>query len=113
MSTTNTAQPPHVSNVLMFEVGGYLEKFLEIGRRANAINEKLDSPGKARVWTNYFGAAQGGRTAIVVIEYPSLVAMAQFMARQDTSADWLKLRAEAEASGIKLLSNSVVTELIP
>jgi len=114
-STTAQAQeppPPHVTNVIVLETSGDLGKLADIVKRARMIGEKYGSTGKARVWMTTLAGPNTGNV-VVAVEYPSLVSMAESLSKVNASPDWTRLVADAQAAGIKPVSNSVVVEITP
>jgi len=104
------AAPPRVTEVVVLDVGSNMQKFFDLTKRANAITKQLNSPGKARYWISSWAGPEAGHV-IVTIEFPSLVAMAQSEAQLNASPEFRQWMTEAQASGIKQLSQSIVTEL--
>jgi hypothetical protein len=87
-----------------------MAKFSDLVNRSNAITSKLGSTGKLRTWATTWAGDGTGRV-VVTIEYPSLVSLADSGAKVDASPEFQKWLADARASGIKVLSESLVTEL--
>jgi len=105
------AQEPHVTNVLVFDVGPDLARFMELSKRVKGINDKYGSTGKARIWVAAFAGPDSGRV-IVAVEYPSMASMAQSQEKLNSSPEWRQLVTEVQqTTAIKQLSNSVVIEL--
>ncbi len=84
--TVSFAQGPTVINVLRIDPSGDLEFFLGIVKRARAINERLGTRGKSRVWQATL-AGEGAGAVYVAIEHPSLVTMAQGLAKLQADAE--------------------------
>jgi hypothetical protein len=91
-------------------VGRDLAKFTELSKRAQTINQKYASTGKARMWLAAIAGPDSNRV-IVTVEYPSLVAMAQSISKVNSSPEWMQLVADAQATSIRPISNSVVVEI--
>jgi hypothetical protein len=104
------AEGPAVTEVLIFDVGPSLPKFLELSKRADAIGKKYGGTGKARVWMAAYAGPEAGHV-IVTVEHPSLVSLAQSTAKINPSPEWQKLVADAQASSIKLMSQSIFVEV--
>ena len=115
-ATVPAASPPSegpaVTEVIVFDVGPNMAKFLELTKRANSITQKYGSTGKARFWAAAYAGRDSG-AVIVTIEYPSLVALAQSAAKVENSPEWQQLVADAQASSIKPISDSIVVEVKP
>jgi hypothetical protein len=62
------------------------------------------------MWAAAYAGPQSG-AVIVTIEHPSLVALAQSAAKIEPSPEWQQLVADAQASAIKVVSDSIVVEL--
>lgn len=101
---------PRVTNVIAFDVGRDFAKFMELSKRVGAINEKYASTGKARIWMSEFAGPNSNRV-IVTVEYPNMVAMAQSLSKVNASPEWAQLVADAQATEIKPISNSVLVEM--
>ena len=106
------AGPPHVTEVVVLDVGANMQKFIELSKRVDAIAAKNHAPGHARYWMSTWGGPDSGHV-IIAIEYPSLASLADSIAKMNASPEFAKWLADVQASGIKQLSNSVVTELQP
>ena len=106
------AGPPHVTEVVVLDVGANMQKFIELSKRVDAIAAKTQAPGHARYWMSTWGGPDSGHV-IIAIEYPSLASLAESVAKMNASPEFAKWLADVQASGIKQLSNSVVTELQP
>ena len=104
--------PPRVTDVIVLDVGANMQKFNDLSTRVNAIATKYQSTGKTRYWATMWAGSEVGRV-VVTIEYPSLVSMAESIAKMEASSEFQQWRKDAQASGIKQLSESVVTELRP
>ena len=65
--------------------------------------------GKARIWIAKFAGPDANRV-VVTVEYPSMVAMAQSLSKVNASPEWAQLVADAQATNIRPVSNSVVVE---
>jgi hypothetical protein len=87
-----------------------MQKFNDLSSRVDTIAAKYQSTGKARYWITTFAGAEVGRV-IVTIEYPSLISFAQSQAKMDASPEFQQWQKDAQATGIKQLSASLVTEL--
>jgi len=99
-----------VTQVIVLDVDTNMQKFNDLSNRVDAIAVKYQSTGKARYWITTIGGAEVGRV-IVTIEYPSLISFAQSQAKMDASLEFQQWQKDAQASGIKELSTSLVTEL--
>ncbi len=109
-SAAPPAGPPHVTQVIVLDVGTNMQKFNDLTSRVDAIATKYQGTGKSRYWIATFAGAEVGRV-IVTIEYPSLISFAQSEAKMNASPEFQQWQKDAQASGIKELSSSLVTEL--
>jgi hypothetical protein len=99
-----------VTHVIVFDVGANMAKFLELTKRAAEIAQKNGDTGKARYWASAHAGPNSG-AVIVTVEYPSLVSFAQSETRMQASPEWQKLVADAQATSIKPVSDSIVVEI--
>jgi hypothetical protein len=109
-SAAPSAEPPRVTQVIVLDVGANMQKFNDLSSRVNSIATKNQSTGKTRYWITTLAGSEVGRV-IVTIEYPSLISFAQSQAKMDASPEFQQWQKDAQASGIKELSSSLVTEL--
>jgi hypothetical protein len=109
-SAAPPAGPPRVTQVIVLDVGTNMQKFNDLNSRMDTIAAKSQSTGKARFWITTLAGAEVGRV-IITIEYPSLISFAQSQAKMDASPEFQQWQKDAQASGIKELSTSLVTEL--
>jgi hypothetical protein len=113
VTTVSSAAPPpapRVTQVIVLDVGAHMQKFLEFARRMDAIQTKYQSAGKARVWQSTWAGSEAGRV-IVTVEYPSLRSLAESDDKTRGAPELATLIGELDASGIKVLSDSLVTEV--
>ena len=103
---------PRVNNVLFIDVGGDLPKFLEFFTRFQAIAEKYDSTGTARVWVATLAGPNTGNL-VVVTEFPNLVSMAQTQAKIGPSPEFQQFIVDFAAAGMSVTSNQVLAEATP
>jgi hypothetical protein len=110
VSAADAPAPPHVVEVIVLDVGTNMQKFQELANRIAAISKKQQAGGTVRYYVSTWSGEGAGRV-IVTVEHPSLAALAQSQARRMASPDFQKWQADAQASGLKQLSSSLVTEL--
>jgi hypothetical protein len=108
------AKEPAVAQIIVLDVGpnpsAAIPKLIDMMKRGNALAQKTGNHGKARLWVNTFAGPQAG-TLIVVIETPSLGLLAADGAKMRMDPEWAKLFADVEATGFKVLSESLATEV--
>jgi hypothetical protein len=111
-AVSSAAPPPapHVTEVIVLDVGAHMQKFLELTKRMDAIQSKYQSTGKAHIWEGTWAGSESGRV-IVTVEYPSLLSLAESADRTRGAPELASLIAELDASGIRVLSESLVTEV--
>ena len=115
VTTVSSAAPPtpapRVTEVIVLDVGSHMQKLLEIARKIDALGVKYHDAGKARIWQSSLAGSDTGRV-VVTIEYPSLLSYAQSDDRTRAgAAEYAPVFAELDASGIKILSDSLVQEV--
>ena len=114
MTAVSSAAPPaaapHVTEVIVLDVGAHMQKLLELSKRMEAIQTKFQGTGKARIWQGSWAGSEAGRV-IVTVEFPSLRSLAESEDRTRGVPELEALFAEVDASGIKVLSDSLVTEV--
>ena len=103
---------PKVINIVTIDVGGNMEKFLELTGRIGDLSDKAGSTGQRRIWQATL-AGPNTNTVVVAIEYPSLVSMAESTAKVNATPEWGQLMAEAQAAGLRVVSNGVSVEISP
>ena len=111
-SAAPPAGPPRVTEVIVVDVGANMQKFADLSHRMDAMTAKYQSTGKVQ-WWEYSWAGTGAGHLVVVVEYPSLLSMAQSNERLMGSPEYAKWIADVESSGIKLVSQSLLTEVHP
>ena len=89
-----------------------MAKFVELSHRMDAITTKYQSTAKVRFWDTTY-AGNNADHLVVVVEYPSLLSMAQSQEKVMASPEYGKWIADVQASGIKLVSQSLLTEVHP
>lgn len=104
------AEAPHVATVVVFDSSADMAKLADTIKKLIAVEKKLGSPGSTRVWGGVFG---GDGSTVIVTEYPSQLAMAQYMTKRDASPEWSKFLEEAGATGIKRPQMSLVADETP
>ena len=109
-SAAQTPATPHVVEVIVLDVGSNMQKLAELSKRVDALTKQLRVTGTARYYMSTWAGAGAGQV-IVTVEYPSLASLAQSVAKMNASPEFQKWEADVQASGIKVLSESLVTEL--
>ena len=94
------------------ETNGETPAFLDIVKRARAINQRLGTSGTARVWQATLAGDQTNSVGLG-IEFQSLEAFAQARAKQLADAEWQTLVAEVQKKGITATSNSLYADITP
>jgi hypothetical protein len=113
-STMSSAAPPasapRITEVYVLDVGQNLPKFIELSKRIDALVKKYGSQGTSHYWIGQWAGSDVGKV-IVTVEFPSLMALAQDEEKFQNNPEFQQWQADAAASGVKLLSQSIVTEL--
>jgi hypothetical protein len=111
-AVSSAAPPPapHVTEVIVLDVGAHMQKFLELARRMDAIQAKYQGTGKVHIWQGSWAGNESGHV-IVTVEYPSLLSLAESGDRTRGAPELVPFFADLDASGIKVLSESLVTEV--
>ena len=114
VTTVSSAAPPpapRVTEVIVLDVGSHLQKLIEISRKFDALSVKYHDAGKVRIWQSSLAGSDTARV-VVTIEYPSLLSYAQSDDRTRAgAAEYAPVLAELDASGIKILSDSLAPEV--
>jgi hypothetical protein len=110
ISAADAPAPPHVTEVIVVDIGGNMQKFQELAKRVDGITKQLHAGGTVRYFVTTW-AGEGSGRVVVTVEHPSLTALAESQAKMSASPEFRKWQADAQASGIKVLSESLVTEL--
>jgi hypothetical protein len=96
----NAPEPPHAVQVFVFEVAPP-----NLARRVEAAAVKAGGVGKMRIFQNWLSGSTAGGNVVLVIEFPSLVALAQSATKTDASAEFQQVMAqvgaEMQAAGLK------------
>lgn len=103
-------RPARVKTVITLDVGPNMQKFSELVRRRMAIEKSLHTTGVPTFWVSTYSGTSVGHVTVTV-DYPSLASMARSSEIMDRSEEITKWEADFEASGIKVLSESLVEEL--
>ncbi len=103
---------PAVLQVIQVDTGGNMAKFLEVAGKFEALSQKLGSTGERRILQSTLAGPNTG-TIFVVIEYPNFVSMAESVSKINASPEFAQLGAEAQAAGLRIVSNSVSVDITP
>ena len=102
----------NVLQVLIVDVAPEkLDAYLSRVERLGAIQERLGTVGRFRMWRAVEGSAATGNV-IVSIEYDDLNAFAENYARLEADAEWQAVMEELPAIR-KLLSSGLYAEITP
>jgi hypothetical protein len=102
----SAAEPPHAVQVLVFEVAPpNVAKLAEQARRVEAAATKAGDVGKMHIYQNWLAGSTAGGNVVIVIEYPSLVTLAQSATKTAASAEFQQVMtqvgADMQAAGLK------------
>jgi len=113
-STISSAAPPtdapRITEVFVLDVGQNMPTFIELSNRTDALVKKVGSQGTSHYWMGAWAGSDVGKV-IVTVEFPSLLALAQDEEKFQANPEFQKWQADAMSSGVKFLSQSIVTEL--
>ena len=103
---------PAVVQVVQVDIAGNLARFMELMGQVDAINEKYGSTGERRILQSTLAGPNTG-TVFIVIEFPNFVSMAESVSKINASPEFAQLGAEAQAAGLRIVSNSVSVDITP
>ncbi len=103
---------PAVVQVLQIDIAGNMSKFLELSAQADAIAEKYGTTGERRILQSTFAGPHTG-SVFLVTEYPSLVSMAESLAKIFPSPEHVQFVANFREAGMRVVSNSVSVDISP
>jgi hypothetical protein len=103
--------PQHMMEVIVLDAGGNMQKLTELINRSLAIVARIPAyKGKVRAWTTTWAGTETGKV-VVTVEFPSLADVATSGEALRASPEWSKWGADFQAAGMKILSESLNTEL--
>lgn len=105
-----TDQNRPVRDVVVADVNGDLDGFLERMKRLEGIVERLKLPAKLRVFQATFAGTQNGEV-YVYWELPSFIAFAEAETALHSDAEFLSLLGEMDAAGQSFTSELLTIEI--
>lgn len=99
-----------VMDVLIADVNGDLDGFLDRMKRLEGVAERLGLPAKLRVFRGTFAAEHNGEI-VVYWELPSFVAFAEAETALHEDAEFLAILAELDAAGQGFTSELLSIEI--
>ena len=89
-----------------------MAKFLEVAGKFEALSEERGSTGERRILQSTLAGPNTG-TVFIVIEFPNFVSMAESVSKINASPEFAQLGAEAQAAGLRIVSNAVSVDITP
>jgi hypothetical protein len=96
------------TEIIVPDVGAHMQKFLELAKRMGAIQTKYQNAGRVNMWESSWAGSEAG-CVIVTVEYPRL-SLAESDDRARGAPELVPFFGDLDASGIKVLSEFLVTE---
>ncbi|MFQ5983695.1 MAG: hypothetical protein ACE5KS_10020 [Woeseiaceae bacterium] len=110
VTTFATDQNRPVLDVIIVDVAGDLEGFLERMARVQAVAKRLELPAKLRVFQGTFAGEQNGEI-FLYWELPSFIAFAEAETKLHDDPEFLAILAEMQAAGQDFKSESLSIEI--
>lgn len=103
---------PPISQVVVIDTAGKTDVLLGEAKKNQKIFERLGIQAKRRYLQASLAGDATGNLA-VVIEYPSLAAMAAAQEKLAGDAEWQKYIDKIQSSGMSVQSNAIWVEITP
>ncbi len=111
-ATPSESSAQAVAQIIVLEVTpAQMPDFLAAFARGGAIIQRLNPDSDTTLWQNTVGGAPN--QLVIVGRFPSLEAWAAAQARNAASAEFQQIFAETLASGIKLISRTLQSQIGP
>lgn len=101
------AEPPKIMGLVHYSTNDR-SKLMEMIAKGNALDRKFECGCTIRVWEEMYGG-DGGVT--LIIEFKSLLAMAQYQERVRDAPEWAEWGKAMMAAGIKPETNRLLQEI--
>ena len=98
VSAFATDQDRPVLDVIIVDVNGDLDGFLDLMQRVQAVANRLELPAKLRVFQGTFAAEKNGEIHLYW-ELPSFIAFAEAETKLHNDPEFLAILAEMDAAG--------------
>lgn len=103
--------PGGVASVLAVTVEGDPQGYLDVLQKFGPLSKRLGLP-TPRVWQATFAGPET-RTIFVVLQFANLAAVGEFTEKTEGDAEWRSFVKEADATGRKVVGNSLIRHRIP
>ena len=110
VSAFATDQDRPVLDVVIVDVNGDLDDFLDLMKQVHAVAERLELPATSRVFQGTFAAEKNGEIHLYW-ELPSFIAFAEAETRLHYDPEFLAILAEMDAAGQSFKSELLSIEI--
>ena len=110
VSAFATDQDRPVLDVVIVDVNGHLDGFLDLMKQVHAVAERLELPATLRVFQGTFAAEKNGEIQLYS-ELPSFIAFAEAETRLHYDPEFLAILAEMDAAGQSFKSELLSIEI--
>ncbi len=110
VSAFATDQDRPVLDVIIVDVNGDLDGFLDLMQRVQAVANRLELPAKLRVFQGTFAAEKNGEIHLYW-ELPSFIAFAEAETKLHNDLKFLAILAEMDAAGQSFKSELLSIEI--
>lgn len=110
LTSSATDQNRPVLDVIVVDVNGDLEGFLDRMNRIKGVAERLGLPARLRVFQSTFAAEKSGEIHLYW-ELPSFIAFAEAETALHNDAEFLEILAEMDAAGQGFKSELLTIEI--
>lgn len=110
LTSSATDQNRPVLDVIVVDVNGDLEGFLDRMKRIKGVAERLGLPARLRVFQSTFAAEKSGEIHLYW-ELPSFIAFAEAETALHNDAEFLAILAEMDAAGQGFKSELLTIEI--
>ena len=110
LTSNATDQNMPVLDVIVVDVNGDLEGFLDRMSRIKSVAERLGLPARLRVFQSTFAAEKSGEIHLYW-ELPSFIAFAEAETALHNDAEFLEILAEMDAAGQGFKSELLTIEI--
>jgi hypothetical protein len=109
-SAVATDQNRPVLDVIIVDINGDLDGFLDRMKRVQAVAERLELPAKLRVFQGTFAAEKNGEIHLYW-ELPSFISFAEAETKLHNDSEFLAILAEMDAAGQSFESELLSIEI--
>jgi hypothetical protein len=109
--TPTPASPGGVASVLAVTLDGDPKAYLDLLARFGPLSKRLGISAP-RVWQATFAGPET-RTIFIVLQYADLAAVGEFTEKTESDAEWRSFVQQADATGRKVVGQSLIRHRIP